>query len=173
LTNGGYKALAIGPATAANYPASLQIRNLIIDAPADSSNLLLLNYAGSTPLTVSENLRIGAHGALLSYASALNAQTLTIDAGGRATFANSALALSSNLNVNGDLVLSNATLASQTFTMDGTFNQYSGSNYVGDYMISGRNAAYELFGGVLSANRLILEGTPFHQSGGSNFISSL
>jgi len=41
-----------------NYPSSPQIRNLMVDAPSDSSNLLLLNYAGtSTPRRWTKTLR--------------------------------------------------------------------------------------------------------------------
>src|SRR5438105_890918 len=46
FTNAGWKALAIGSATTANYPDSLRLTNLTIDAPPDSHNLLLLNWAG-------------------------------------------------------------------------------------------------------------------------------
>src|SRR5437867_12075945 len=46
FANEGWKALAIGGNTVANYPASLRIRNLTINAPSNSANLLLLNYAG-------------------------------------------------------------------------------------------------------------------------------
>src|SRR4026208_153975 len=44
--NPGWKALAIGTNTTANYPASLLVNNLTIDAPTNSANRLLLNYAG-------------------------------------------------------------------------------------------------------------------------------
>jgi hypothetical protein len=173
FTNSGYKALAIGLTTAANYPASLQIQNLLVDAPADSSNLLLLNYAGSTPLEVSSNLNIGPHGSLLSYSSVLNARSLNVSNGGSATFAQSAVLQSSNLDLGGVLVLSNAMMATETMRIDGTLNQYAGSNYVGNYRISGRGASYQLFGGVLSVELDMLEGSTFNQSGGTNRTTHL
>src|SRR5439155_10859951 len=51
IINPGYKAVAINYATTINYPDSLHIGSLTIDAAVDSYNTLLLNYAGlATPL---------------------------------------------------------------------------------------------------------------------------
>ena len=67
------------------------MRNLTVDAPDDSSNLLLLNYAGlDRSLNVVTTFMIGQRGALLNYASALDVWSLLID--GRATFAEGATA---------------------------------------------------------------------------------
>src|SRR5437879_1930193 len=44
ITNAGFKAVAINPATATGFPASLTINHLDIFAPANSSNTLLMNF---------------------------------------------------------------------------------------------------------------------------------
>jgi len=46
LTNYSWKALAIGPNTAQNYPQTLNIGSLSISSPTNSFNELLLNDAG-------------------------------------------------------------------------------------------------------------------------------
>jgi hypothetical protein len=72
--NPGWKALAIGATTTANFASSLSIRNLLIEAPTNSANQLLLNWAGlAVPLTVQSNLTIGTNGSLVSHYSALSA----------------------------------------------------------------------------------------------------
>src|SRR5437899_762929 len=162
FTNSGSKALAINYGTTVNYPASLQIQNLTIDGPPNSSNLLLLNYAGTTPLRVTENLTVGYYGALLSYASALNAGTFLL--GSRATFAvGSAAQFSSayvGTNSPGELNISNAVLSISNLeiscSVPGVVNQYGGSNSVGGLTlggVSGRPGTYNLSNGTLTVTR--------------------
>src|SRR5258705_7015118 len=69
FNNPGWKALAIGANTTANFPGSLSIRNLLIESPVDSANQLLLNFAGvSVPLHIDADLRVvGANSSLASY----------------------------------------------------------------------------------------------------------
>jgi hypothetical protein len=77
--NPGFKALAIGTNTTANYSNSLLINNLIVDAPTNSANQLLLNYAGlNVPLVVRSNLIIGTNGSLISHGSALQAANVEL-----------------------------------------------------------------------------------------------
>src|SRR4051812_45355497 len=67
FTNAGFKALAIGSETVSGYPGSLTISNLTVSAPADSHNLLLLNYAGlHLPLRVLESFYLGSNATLLA-----------------------------------------------------------------------------------------------------------
>ena len=85
VNNSGFKAVAIGANTTANYSNALRIQSLYIDAPSDSGNLLLLNWSGlTTPLEVMNEIIIGPNGSLLSHYSAIRAGSLHID--GRATF---------------------------------------------------------------------------------------
>src|SRR2546427_4539258 len=89
--NPGWKALAIGANTTANYPASLTINNLIIDAPTNSANQLLLNWAGvDAPLVVRSNLIVGTNGSLVGHYSAL--QAANVELRGFAAFSDSARA---------------------------------------------------------------------------------
>jgi hypothetical protein len=163
LGNSGWKALAIGSGTVANYPASLQVRNLFVYAPWDSANLLLLNYAGlAVPLDISDELRIGQGGSLLSCASGLRAKNFYLD--GEATFAEEsdarfeyvALAQSAFPTTTARLTLSNAVLSIGTLDILGSyaqFNQYGGSNHVGSMRI------FQDHGYNLSNGTLVVSGT--------------
>src|SRR5437867_412960 len=65
FANDGYKALAIGPSTTANYPTSLSIKNLSVYG---GNNLLLSNYSGmNVPLRVDSDFVLGPNASLLSY----------------------------------------------------------------------------------------------------------
>jgi hypothetical protein len=46
ITNAGWKAVGIGPATVQNYAQTLDIYSLTLASPVDSQNVLLLNYGG-------------------------------------------------------------------------------------------------------------------------------
>jgi len=85
VTNAGWKALAIGSGTTANYPDSLRLGSLTIDAPVDSHNSLLLNWAGLSVPLHPDSLTIGTNGSLISHSSAIEAGTFTVN--GQATFA--------------------------------------------------------------------------------------
>jgi hypothetical protein len=136
FANAGYKALAIDYNTTINYPNSLTMRRLEVDAPEDSSNLLLLNYAGfETPLHVLDNLVIGSRGALLDQASALKAWALFLD--GTATFAEGAQGEFQYLRIGdvtgrGELNISNAVLSTAYMGVADKLNQYGGSNLIGN-----------------------------------------
>jgi hypothetical protein len=70
----GSKVLEIAASTAAEYPYSLAIQNLAVDAPPGSANQLLLNDAGlNVPLEIAADFRLGANASLLSHHSALRA----------------------------------------------------------------------------------------------------
>ena len=57
LTNQGWKAIAIGPATVAGFSNSMTVSNLTIQGAWDTENVLLLNYFGTAvPLTVNPRL---------------------------------------------------------------------------------------------------------------------
>ena len=52
ITNEGWKAVAINPDTTQNYASNLAVYSLDIASPANSFNVLLMNYAGlEVPLT--------------------------------------------------------------------------------------------------------------------------
>ena len=77
FTNEGYKALAIGANTSANFSNSLTIQNVVLGAPADSSNQLLMNFSGlAVPLTVQGDFNVGAYASLVSHYAAIHAGKL-------------------------------------------------------------------------------------------------
>ena len=142
LNNPGFKALAIGANTTANFPASLSIQNLLVAAPVGSANQLLLNYAGLTvPLRIDMNLRIGTNSSLLSYSSAVRAANFYV--GGVATFD----------------ALSEATFTSQVAVgVDGSpaeLNVLSGTFYAGNVAVSNRSTL-NLSNGVFRTGGLAL-----------------
>src|ERR1043166_4609410 len=72
ITNAGWKAVQIGWTTANTYPQTLTVNSITISSPTNSSNTLLLNYAGTaTPLTV-RSISLGSNSAITLLASALN-----------------------------------------------------------------------------------------------------
>jgi len=76
IENPGWKAVAISPLTAQNFPQTLRPSTVTISAPDNSSNVLLLNYFGfQTPLSVKQ-LRIYSNGALVALQSALQVDNL-------------------------------------------------------------------------------------------------
>jgi hypothetical protein len=159
FANSGNKTLEINHDTTVSSPTSLQIRNLTVDAPLNSSNLLLLDYAGlTTPLQVAEDFTIGGRGALLDYGSAVRAQNLYVH--GSATFAGWAdaqlnyayLGTSSQC---GQLTISNAIVGIgrlEVFTNScGTVLQSGGTNRIGTIWFRG-NGSYNLSGGMVTVS---------------------
>ena len=186
--NSGFKALAIGPSTLANAPQSLSIQSLTLEAPTNSFNQLLLNYAGlSVPLSVSSNLVIGTNGSLVSHDSALVADTFYI--GATAQFLDQSVASFTNVFIGPDagaeLVLSNSTLAANFLQVgslhspnSGLVNQSGGTNQIGTLAIYPGSGYTLADGGVLSGNALELHtigqvaDTHFTQTGGSATFGS-
>lgn len=71
LTNYGWKAVQISPATTQNFPQTLNVNSIDISSPTNSFNTLLLNYAGlEAPLTV-QALSVESNSAMVMYSSAL------------------------------------------------------------------------------------------------------
>lgn len=155
VTNEGYKALAIGANTTANHADSLYIGSLEVDAPTNSHNLLLLNYAGlSVSLRIAADLYIGRNGSLLSYYSALQPFSLSVD--GRATFAEYGQTdirwVRIGLNNSAELWLSNGWFSVNQLDVGwrapGLFHQIGGTNRV-EGMFVRDNSSYHLAGGTL------------------------
>jgi hypothetical protein len=178
--NPGFKALAIGANTTANYPDSLSIRNLAVFDPA---NLLLLNYAGlEVPLNVAEDFTLGPGASFLSYYSSLSASNFNVS--GIATFAEQSMATIGTLWVHGgstlpaELNISNAVISSDAFLIGsqsgmggiGTVNHYAGTNRVtgpnGLYVTDG--STYDLSNGTLIARsaQIASGGAQFNMANG-------
>jgi hypothetical protein len=106
FTNAGWKALAIGQNTTANFSNSLNIQNLIIEAPSDSFNQLLFNYAGTNvPLNV-QWLDLGTNASLVSYYSTLKAGSFYVNS--PAVFDESSVLNADFIRVYSTLSLSNS-----------------------------------------------------------------
>ena len=189
FTNAGFKALAIAPSTVANHPNSLQINHLYVDAPTNSHNRLLLNYAGlNVPLTTT-TAYIGRDGSLLSYYSVFRATQLTIN--GNATFAELAEAYVGAARIGTSLIGSmgpgtntaELTLSNGLFSasqveiangVPGTIRQYDGSSRMLGLTI-GTDGLYSLSGGDLNAsNSVTLRGSALLSiTGGTAALTSI
>ena len=67
VTNAGYKAVGIFPATSTNFPGSLTVSNLQVSAPNNALSTLLLNFFGTTvPLHVLGDCEVGTNGTVLN-----------------------------------------------------------------------------------------------------------
>jgi hypothetical protein len=158
ITNAGWKAVAIGSGTTATNSNSLRISYLTVDAPVDSRNTLLLNWAGLAVPLDADGVTIGTNGALVSHYSAMDVGTLTLN--GPATFTDfseSRFGLVelgrlawTELNLSNGLFsaeqLRIATGSESTFT-GAIFNQWGGSNYVSGQVSIDADGSYNLAGG--------------------------
>jgi hypothetical protein len=153
--NPGWKALAIGANTTANYSNSLAVNYLTVDAPADSSNRLLLNWAGlDVPLFVNSDFVIGSNGSLVSYYSALRGGNFYLS--GPATFTESSTVSFSKVEIVGtEMDLTNSSLTADVLNLEsmGMVAQAGGSNHVNSLQMSG-GSAYSLNNGTLIANTI-------------------
>jgi hypothetical protein len=106
LTNAGSKSVEIGQTTTANFSNALSLFAVNIDAPAGSSNQILLNNAGTNvPLDVLF-FTVGTNASLASHASAVKAYDLDIY--GSALVAESSSLIVNRIRLLGNLILSNS-----------------------------------------------------------------
>jgi len=166
--NSGWKALAIGTNTTANFPASLTLNNLIIDGPTNSANQLLLNWAGlNVPLVVRSNLTIGTNGSLASHSSALRAANFELR--GVATFSDLATGTFGGivLRSGGELNLNDASLVSSNLAfVYGVVTQTAGRAVISNIATEndwnsfgssfGLSNAYFLSNGILLSENISL-----------------
>jgi hypothetical protein len=155
FTNSGWKALAIGQNTTANFSNSLVIGSLDIDAPSNSFNQLLLNYAGTNvPLDVLR-LHLGTNASLVSYYSALVATVFEINS--PALFADYSRLSVGTVSVNAGLTLSNAfaSVGNLRITTNATLDQVGGNSTVRDASLAA-SATYTLENGSLNARAISL-----------------
>jgi len=135
ITNGNSKAVAIQPSTPANFPSSTTVQNLRVGGVPPDTNVLLLNYSGTTqPLRVLNDLNIQRNGRVLmlysgvNVSNALNLSGVFDQDGGELTFTNSAATImqieGGHFNLtNGVVTGANMYLGG---TNDGYVNQDSG-----------------------------------------------
>ena len=96
ITNANSKAVAIQPSTPVNFPGSMTVQNLRVRGVPPDTNLLLMNFFGTTtPLRVLNNFNIETNGRVLmlysslNVSNALNLNGLFDQEGGELTFTNS------------------------------------------------------------------------------------
>ena len=175
LENHGWKAVAIGPNTALNFPQTLTIDALAVISPGtDTVNTLLLNYAGfQTPL-VSSSLFVSNNARMVMLQSALQITngTMTVggsvvhDIGSQVTVGNLVLQSEGIYNLtDGTLTLP---LRGQETIQGGQFLQAGGSNLcfclydVGEHNISGGNLVATgggaLLGGIEILGNMVQSG---------------
>jgi hypothetical protein len=166
IENPGWKAIAISPSTAQNFPQSLVPSSITISAPDNSSNVLLLNYFGfQTPLSVKQ-LRIYSNGALIALQSALqvdNSLGGAFSIGGALNQGANATVSTASVQVGdigpGTYNLTNGTLvATAALSVGGNFpsqfNHFGGSNYTADVQLY-TSGEYDFFDGTLTASNII------------------
>jgi len=95
ITNANSKAVAIQPSTPVNFPASMTVQNLRVGGVAPDTNILLLNFSGTTtPLRVLNNLNVEPNGHLqmlysgLNFSNTLNLNGVFDQTSGELTFTN-------------------------------------------------------------------------------------
>jgi len=153
LSNHGWKALAIGPNTALNFPQTMTIDALAVISPGtDTVNTVLLNYAGfQTPL-VTRSLYVSNDTALVILQSALevtNNGTMTV--GGTVSHGAFSQVEVDSLQIQsaGVYNLTNGTFTgAQENIVGGLFRQEGGSNYC---FFLNDGGEYDLLGGDLVA----------------------
>lgn len=177
IENHGWKAVAIGPNTALNFPQTLSIDALTVISPGtDTVNTVFLNYAGlQTPLAITHNLYVSNDTAMVILQSAVQAFGNFI-VGGTVTHDVSSEVFAGNLHVldGGSYNLTNGTLTAprgnENIASGGQFHQAGGSNYCveldnyGEFDLSGGQL---VFPQVEYPGRAIMAFGNFIQSGGT------
>jgi hypothetical protein len=159
FTNSGRKVLEIDRHTAAKSPNSLTVRKLTVEAPAGSSNQLLLNYAGTNvPLTV-QWLRLGTNASLASYYSALEAKSF--DLLGPALFADDSSVKAGYIPLGANLTLSNssASVGFLSVRPEGSVTHAGGTGEFSAVMMNG-DSTFTLQGGALLIGQLVVQSYP-------------
>jgi hypothetical protein len=186
ITNAGFKAVGINPATATGFPASLTINHLDIFGPPNSSNTLLMNFFGTNPpLHVINGVNVGTNGRILNLFSGLlvDAGHLAITNGSVAQEGGFVI-VGDEIDVDGTYNLTNGLVRAPSIVVGGDnniglFNQVSGTNSNVDLVVESAlaPARYNLSGGVLNAGSeeifSSLEAmTTFNQTGGRNTVTN-
>lgn len=147
ITNAGTKTVNNDATTAAGFPTTLTVSNLVISAPGAATNTLLLAHGGTnTPLRILKSLTLNKGGELVINNAALRVEgppgnPLGIDGalaltGGSVTVTNGANQMLIGNNGSGALTVSNGTLVAYypivgaNAGANGTWNIAGGTNIV-------------------------------------------
>jgi len=181
ITTPGWKAVAINPTTAQQFPASLTVSNLTIRNWFNGETTLLLNYFNDeVPLHVLDNLTVDSGGRIVNFHSGmivwgsvnLSGTRCTQD-GGTVQITNAPMLLryAEYDLTNGAFQAGLITLAADG---DGLFKQLGGTVTIRELRFGVHNyvGLYELSGGNLSIEHVSLGvpygGSQFLQTGGTN-----
>jgi hypothetical protein len=175
ITNQGWKAVAIGPNAALNFPQSLNVSSVTVASPTNSFNTLLLNYAGlQTPLTVN-SLTVASNSALTMFSSALRLNGPTgvgMSVGGEFNQSDSSVVTGNQLDIgyigpgvynfdSGLLAVGHIWVGGQ---YGGIFNHHGGANDGGIVHLES-GGIYNLLGGEFSPDDVYFNGGTFRQRG--------
>lgn len=151
FTNSGWKALAISSDTTQNFPQTLNVSSVTVSSPTNSSNTLLINYAGlQTPLVVGGTAYNG------SFIVCSNA---------------SVLVLSSALQVNDSFSGTPDQQSYGAFSIGGTFSESQSAQVTAEFLRVGNigPGIFNLTNSLLSASYEYVDGSgTFNQQGGTN-----
>jgi hypothetical protein len=188
LTNQGWKAVAIGPNTAANFPGTLDVSSVILGGYTDSFNLLLLNYAGFEIPLQAGSVNVGTNSGITALASVLTISTNSSGPGDLSIFSafnqgEQAIVNAHTINL-GDIT--NASAGAGTYNQtngtinadevslanSSTFNQFDGADDIGILWMGAANSPsnygrYNMGDGYLTAASIVLYRGTFNQTGGS------
>jgi hypothetical protein len=172
ITNANWKAVQLTHSTALNFPASMSVDGILLDAPPNTQNTLFLNDVGvATPLTAG-SVAMTSNTVITMLSSALNCAA-TLNVGGSFNQGDFSGVTVSNLNItaNGIYGLTNGTLGvvgGQELIGGGsapsTFNQEGGFHYANQLSILA-SGTYNLRGGQLGG-KVELGGGNLNQTGG-------
>jgi hypothetical protein len=178
VTNSGWKAIAIGPNTVANFPQTLNPSVITIASPVDSYNVLFLNYAGfDHPLSATQ-LTISSNAVLTTLASALNVNNATggpFSIGGTLNQGDFSIVTTARLTIGdvgpGVYNMTNGTLLVTDIQNVGSqypsfFNQFGGTNYP-DKVLLQLGGQYVMYGGNMSTHSIAY--SPGSGSASGNF----
>ena len=178
LTNSGWKAVAIGPATVQNFSQTLNPFSITLGAGTDSFNVLLLNFTGfQNPLSVSE-LVINSNSAVTALSSTLNVNNTmgtAFSIGGAFNHGDFSVVSALTLKIGdvgpGVYNLTNGTLLVTVTQSVGSvflarFNQFGGTNYPGNLLLSPGGECDVFAGALITSNIIYRSGGSFNQLGG-------
>jgi hypothetical protein len=184
VTNSGWKAVAIGRATALNFPESLNIRRLTVSSPSNSFNTLMLNFSGREwPLRVATDFYVGLGAVFMTLDSGLHVgNSFLIDGVVHHTDFSEVVASSLSIGnienagppeyylTNGMLSVPNRLFLGPVGY--GAFRQYGGSNHISEFRFG--VGLYQLYAGRVTANTLRMGSyySMFDQQGGDVSVTN-
>ncbi len=191
IGNAGNNTVTIDATTSSNFPSTLTISNLLVNAPGPFTNTLLLSNAGTNaPLVVLTSAFVGKHGSVLLTNSALqvggaSGGALSVD--GQLTMDSGMILVSSNLLVGpsnpsslvtiwgGGLYVTNAAHNAVTEVRYGTLMLTGGVYFTDSLLITNTGAAFLNDGGTFTITGLgrVDQGTQTFASGNTQFSSNL